>query len=127
LCLRDERGVLRLDHVGFQLRAGEIVGVAGVSGNGQSELLEVLSGIRAPQAGSFTLDDHEVTGQRPSDPAALRAWGLAHVPEDRQRLGMVSNFAASESAVLGYQRDPAYAGRLLLDAGAIERHCGALM
>ncbi len=127
LCLHDERGVLRLDNVSLTLRAGEIVGIAGVSGNGQSELLEVLAGIRAPEAGAFMLDGHEITAERATHPAALRALGLAHVPEDRQRLGMVGNFAASESALLGYQRDPPYASRLLLDRGAIERHCAALM
>ena len=127
LCLHDERGVLRLEDVSFTVKAGEIVGIAGVSGNGQSELLEVLSGIRIPEAGAFVLEGHEVSAARPAYPAALRAMGLAHVPEDRQRLGMVGSFAASESALLGYQRDPSFVHRLLLDRGAIERHCAALM
>ncbi|MEA2780331.1 MAG: ral nucleoside transport system ATP-binding protein [Rhodospirillaceae bacterium] len=127
LSLHDERGVLRLDHVSLELRAGEIVGIAGVSGNGQSELLEVLAGIRAPQGGRIVVDGREITAAKPCDPAGMRALGLAHVPEDRHRLGLVTGFAASESAVLGYQRDPAYAGRLLLDRRAVDRHCASLM
>ena len=127
LVLHDERGVLRLDDVSFTLRAGEIVGIAGVSGNGQSELLEVLSGMRAPEAGSVAVGGREITAERPCPPAVMRALGLAHVPEDRRRLGMVANFVASESALLGYQRDAAYAGRVLLDRGAIDRHCATLM
>ncbi len=125
--LRDERGVLRLDDICLDLHAGEIVGIAGVSGNGQSELLEVLSGIRPPQTGRIVVCGREVTAARPCPPAQMRALGLAHVPEDRHRLGLVTAFSASESALLGYQRDPAHAGRLLLDWPAAERHCAALM
>ncbi len=127
LSLHDERGVRRLDDVSFALAAGEILGIAGVSGNGQSELLEVLAGIRPPETGGFLLDGREVTAERPCPPAEMRALGLAHVPEDRRRLGLVEHFAASESAVLGYQRDPAYSRGWLLDHGAVRRHCAALM
>lgn len=125
--LHDERGVLRLDNVSLELRAGEIVGIAGVSGNGQSELLEVLAGIRAPESGRVVVCGHEVTAEHPCPPGEMRALGLAHVPEDRHRLGLVTAFAANESALLGYQRDPAYAGRLLLDWLATNRYCAALM
>jgi ABC-type uncharacterized transport system ATPase subunit len=127
LGLCDERGVRRLDDISFKVRAGEIVGIAGVSGNGQSELLEVLAGIRPPGAGRFSVDGREVAPGRPCDPASMRGLGLAHIPEDRRRLGLVAGFAASESALLGYQRDPAYAGRFLIDRGAVERHCAELM
>ncbi len=127
LSLQDERGVTCLDDIDLTLRAGEIVGIAGVSGNGQSELLEVLAGIRVPTAGNYTLCGQEITAGRPVDPAGMRALGLAHIPEDRHRLGLVTNFTATESAMLGYQRDPAYRGRFFLDRPAIARHCGELM
>src|SRR5262249_49108864 len=127
ISLRDERGVLRLDDVSFSLAAGEILGVAGVSGNGQSELLEVLAGIHPPQHGSFTIDGQEISAGHPLGPAAMRALGVAHVPEDRHRLGLVSNFTASESALLGYQHDPSYTAGWLLDRGRVERHCATLM
>ncbi len=103
---RDAMGVQRLVDVSLTLRAGEIVGIAGVSGNGQSELLAVLSGMAAPQAGTLALAGRHFDAQRWLDPATARALGLAHVPEDRHRCGMVLPFAAWETAELGYQRNP---------------------
>jgi simple sugar transport system ATP-binding protein len=101
----DPLGVERLRGVSFDVRAGEIVGIAGVSGNGQSELLEAVSGIAAPAAGSVTVCGQLATGM---DPAWMRRQHLAHVPEDRHRMGLVTRFEARENAILGYQRDPRY-------------------
>ena len=106
---RDALGVQRLDRVSLTLRAGEIVGIAGVSGNGQSELLELLSGMRAAQAGRLTLGGQTFQPGHWLDPAAARQLGLAHVPEDRHRCGMVLPFAAWETAELGYQRSARFA------------------
>ncbi|MET1026104.1 MAG: ABC transporter ATP-binding protein [Dongiaceae bacterium] len=125
--LRDDRGLLSLDDISLTLRAGEIVGIAGVSGNGQSELLEVLAGIRKPTSGRYVVCDREVTAERSCDPAAMRSLGLAHIPEDRHRLGLVTTFPASESAMLGYQRDPIYRRHFFLDGSAIAEHCAGLM
>jgi simple sugar transport system ATP-binding protein len=105
---RDALGVPRLDDVSLTLRAGEIVGIAGVSGNGQSELLDVLSGMLAPQAGELQLGAQRFTPRRWLDPEAARTLGLAHVPEDRHRRGLVLPFDAWESAVLGYHGLPRY-------------------
>ena len=105
---RDAQGTPRLADVSLQLRAGEIVGIAGVSGNGQSELLEVLSGMLVPQAGTLALGSQSFTPQHWLDPETAREAGLAHVPEDRHRRGLVLPFAAWESAVLGYQHRPRY-------------------
>jgi simple sugar transport system ATP-binding protein len=105
---RDALGVTRLDDVSLTLRAGEIVGVAGVSGNGQSELLDALSGLLVPDAGTLTLGDQRFTPARWLDPAGARQLALAHVPEDRHRRGLVLPFAAWESAVLGYHVLPRY-------------------
>jgi general nucleoside transport system ATP-binding protein len=127
LLLHDDRGVTVLDHIGFAVHAGEIVGIAGVSGNGQSELLEVLAGIRIAEAGRIMVNGAEITPARPSDPARMRELGVAHIPEDRHRLGLVVSFEATESALLGYQRDAAYSGAVLLHHRAINRHCAALM
>ncbi len=110
----DDAGVLRLDGVSFALRAGEIVGIAGVTGNGQSELLEVLSGIRPPSRGRLIIHDQVIDEGHPGDAGAFRALNLAHVPEDRQRMGSIAAFAAWETAILGYHRDPAYSGAVLL-------------
>jgi ABC-type uncharacterized transport system ATPase subunit len=127
LGLVDSRGVTRLAEINFTLRGGEIVGIAGVSGNGQSELLEVLSGIRTPTSGRILLRETEISAARPSDPATLRKWGIAHVPEDRHRLGLVTGFAAWESAALGYQDDPELGGRFLLSPRAMQQRCADLM
>ncbi|MBL8590064.1 MAG: ABC transporter ATP-binding protein [Methylobacteriaceae bacterium] len=117
LVLRDSRGVARLDRVSLTLRAGEIVGVAGVSGNGQSELLLALAGVVHPQSGRIMLNGQDVTR---ASPAALRKAGVAHVPEDRHHMGLVLPFEENESAILGYQDDPRYGGLgPLIDRDAI--------
>jgi len=114
LGVADALGVQRLTDVSLQLRAGEIVGIAGVSGNGQSELLDVLSGLLAPSAGEMTLGEHAFTPAHWLNPRQARALRLAHVPEDRHRRGLVLPFAAWEAAVLGYQASPRYSrGRWL--------------
>ncbi|MDM0116614.1 ABC transporter ATP-binding protein [Variovorax sp. J22R133] len=105
---RDAQGTPRLVDVSLHLGAGEIVGIAGVSGNGQSELLEVLSGMLAPQSGTLVLGSRTFTREHWLDPKAAREAGLAHVPEDRHRRGLVLPFAAWESAVLGYQQRARY-------------------
>jgi general nucleoside transport system ATP-binding protein len=108
LTLRHANGVPALKEVSLTLRAGEIVGVAGVSGNGQSELLEVLSGLRAPDAGTLALGDASFAPAAWLEPASARQLRLAHVPEDRHAVGLVMSFPAWESAVLGYQNLPKY-------------------
>lgn len=127
LSLVDRRGVRLLDGIDLDLRAGEIVGIAGVSGNGQTELLQVLSGIRPPTAGQVEVCGRVIDPVHPIDPAEMRALGLAHVPEDRLRQGLVAAFEASESSILGYQDQPPYCRNHLLDAPAVGRHCADLM
>ena len=118
LSVKDDRGVTRVDGVSFRVREGEIVGIAGVAGNGQSELLEALAGIRRPASGEILVDGASVTGHR-YDPRQVRALGVGHVPEDRQRVGLVMPFEACESAMLGFHRDAAYGAGMLLDRGKI--------
>ena len=110
LCVTDALGVARLSDVSLQLRAGEIVGIAGVSGNGQTELLDVLSGLATPNAGTLDIGGQHFTPAHWLSTRRARALRLAHVPEDRHRRGMVLPFAAWESAVLGYQDKPRYRG-----------------
>jgi simple sugar transport system ATP-binding protein len=103
---RDASGVMRLDDVSLTVHSGEIVGVAGVSGNGQSELMEMLAGMIQPSAGRIILDGETLTREQ-RHPATLRRLGLMHVPEDRQRTGLVTAFSEMENAILGYQDDRA--------------------
>ena len=103
--LTDERGVKLLHDISLEVREGEIVGIAGVAGNGQSELLEVLSGIRRPQTGTITINGEQVTSSWRFDAAMTRHNGLAHVPEDRHRMGLIMPFEQWENAHLGYHRE----------------------
>jgi simple sugar transport system ATP-binding protein len=123
----DALGVKRLVDVTLNLRAGEIVGVAGVSGNGQSELLDVLSGLLVPSAGEMTVGGRDFTPKQWIDPATARVLRIAHVPEDRHRRGLVLPFAAWESAVLGYQQRPRYNRRGWLRGEAMRRDCATMM
>lgn len=100
-----DSGETQLDDVSFTLRSGEIIGIAGVSGNGQSELLDILAGIRPPQSGSFTFAGQQIDAAHPLGPASLRDLGIAHVPEDRHRRGIVLNFSAAESMLLGHSEN----------------------
>ncbi|MCE1234730.1 MAG: ABC transporter ATP-binding protein [Hyphomicrobiales bacterium] len=118
LVVTDKRGVRVVDGVSLEVRSGEIVGVAGVAGNGQSELIEAIAGIRRPSGGRIVLGGHDVGGL---DPAEVRDLGLAHIPEDRHRMGLVLDFSAEENMLLGHEDDPAWAHGLLLDRGAIRR------
>jgi simple sugar transport system ATP-binding protein len=124
---RDAGGALRLDGVGLELREGEILGVAGVTGNGQSELLDLLSGIAAPQAGRIRLGGRDIEAAHPAGPAEMRALGLAHVPEDRQHRGLVLNFSAAENVVLGYQGGERAGPGAFLGISAIRGLCQRLM
>jgi general nucleoside transport system ATP-binding protein len=127
LSCEDALGVSRLRDVSLTLRAGEIVGVAGVSGNGQTELLDVLSGLRAPSQGSLQVGAASFTPARWLDPHAARALRIAHVPEDRHRRGLVLPFGAWESGVLGYQTRPRYSLRGWMKARLMQSDCAAMM
>ena len=121
LSVKDAKGVTRVDDVSFAVRAGEIVGIAGVSGNGQSELLEVLAGLRAPTRGEILLEGRALDASAKDEAKRLRKMGLRHVPEDRHRLGLGKDVAAMESAILGCHDEPAYGSGIFLDSGAVRR------
>ncbi|MBN9255911.1 MULTISPECIES: ABC transporter ATP-binding protein [unclassified Mesorhizobium] len=102
LTVKDQRGVTMVDDVSLDVRAGEIVGIAGVAGNGQSELLEAISGIRRAVSGTVMLDGKPIDVTGVADPGELRDRGLAHVPEDRHHVGLVLAFEEHENSILGY-------------------------
>lgn len=127
LTVRDAMDVVRLDDASLTLRGGEIVGVAGVSGNGQSELLDVLSGMLAPSVGVLTLGDSSFSAGAWLDPHLARLHGLAHVPEDRHARAMVMDFSAWESAVLGYDDLPEYASGGWMNHAAMKQATTKMM
>ena len=114
----DANGLKVVDDVSFTLRAGEIAGLAGVAGNGQSELLEALAGMRPIAAGEILVDGRAI-GPAARNPRSMGALGLVHVPEDRHRMGLVTTFEACESAILGIHRDPRFGSGPFLSRGAV--------
>jgi simple sugar transport system ATP-binding protein len=128
LSITGRDGTRRLEKVSFDVRAGEIVGVAGVEGNGQTELIEALAGLLpdADVSGTMTVGGRDI---RPLNARRRREIGIAHVPEDRQRRGLLLDFSLAENAILGvHYRAPATGGvrSTLLDARAI-RHRAELV
>ena len=111
----DAAGVERVKGISLEVRAGEILGIAGVAGNGQSELLEVLGGMENG-TGSIRVNGEELdlTGKH-SDARSRRKRGIAHVPEDRQREGLIMDFKAWENIAFGYDDDPEYQAGLLMN------------
>ncbi len=114
---RDRKGIARVDNVSFQVRKGEIVGIAGVSGNGQSELLDCIAGITKPASGQIIFEGKDIGVL--GDPAHVRAEGLAHVPEDRQHRGLIKQFDASESMILGWHHQDELGHGFRLDRGKV--------
>lgn len=123
----DTNGKARIKKISFNVRRGEIVGIAGVAGNGQSMLLEVLSGITEPTSGSFEINGHKVSPDEPVTPSQMREFNVQHVPEDRLKLGLVKAFTAAESSVLGYQRSGKFNIRGMLQLDFIRKACQKLM
>ena len=113
---RDDRGREVLHGVSFEVRGGEILGIAGVAGNGQDELVESLTGLRKPSAGTVSMAGLNVTG---ASPRHLSEAGLGYVPGDRQRFGLVLSFPLDDNLVLtAYHRSP-FARGLVRDEDAI--------
>ena len=127
LSYQDASGAPRLRDVSFELRAGEILGVAGVSGNGQSELLSLLAGITPVQEGRLKIKELVIDADHPTNPAKMREHGIAHVPEDRHAMGMILPFSAAESSILGYENDQELGSKLWLSPSKIAAVCSQLM
>ena len=115
LTVKDDLGVTRVKNVNLEIRSGEILGLAGVTGNGQTELLEALSGIRKVESGTIYLNDEKISDKdNLLDPRELKEKGLAHVPEDRQRMGLVTDFKAYENLIFGYHDQEPYSKSSIL-------------
>jgi simple sugar transport system ATP-binding protein len=115
----DAKGVERLKGVSLQVRAGEILGIAGVAGNGQSELLEVLGGTMKA-TGTVRVKGQPLDLSGRQDARARREMGIGHVPEDRQSQGLILDFAAWENIALGYHHRDSYSGGVMMDQAAMK-------
>jgi simple sugar transport system ATP-binding protein len=117
--VKDDRGSVVVRGVDLEVRSGEILGIAGVAGNGQDELVEAIVGLRRPSAGRVTLGDRDITGH---SPRAINRAGVAYVPADRHRFGLVLSFPLADNLVLtDYYRQP-FARRMIRNDSAIEAY-----
>jgi simple sugar transport system ATP-binding protein len=119
----DDAGVKRVKDINFNVRAGEVVGIAGVSGNGQSEILSLLSGIYKPHSGEILLNGNSVSKEQEADPQQVRSMGVGHIPEDRHKQGLINKFEAQEAYILGYHNLDEYNKGILQDKPAILNAC----
>jgi simple sugar transport system ATP-binding protein len=124
LRVRGDRGTEAVRGLSLDVSGGEIVGIAGVSGNGQRELAEAIAGIRSPMSGSIRLDGTELAGARPAD---ARVAGLAYVPEERMRDGVVPEFTVAQNLLLVENRDRRFSRLGFLRRRAIRNHCQELV
>jgi simple sugar transport system ATP-binding protein len=116
LVVADERGHRAVDGVDLRVRAGEVLGLAGVQGNGQTELVEAIVGLRPPLAGEVRLQGRSVAGTRTRD---ILAAGVGYIPEDRSVDGLVREFTVAENLVLDQYNQPPFGSRLALNLDAI--------
>jgi simple sugar transport system ATP-binding protein len=116
LTVADETGRIWVNEMSIQVRAGEILGLAGVQGNGQTELCEALLGLRPVSSGHIRLNDRDLTHSTPRQ--RLHA-GVAYIPEDRQADGLVSAFSVADNMILDSYDRPPFSSGINLDLGAI--------
>ena len=124
LTVMSDRGDEALRSLSLEVAEGEILGVAGVSGNGQRELAQTIAGLRDVASGSVEIAGQDVTGL---EPAAVRSHGLAYVPEERMHTGAISGFTVSENLMLIDYGDDRFTHRGLLDFDRIRAHCEHLV
>jgi simple sugar transport system ATP-binding protein len=121
--VRDDRGHVAVNGLDLTVHAGEIVAVAGVQGNGQTELVEAITGLRHPVSGTITIDGTAVR----LEPRDVFEAGVAHVPEDRLEDGCVPGFSVADNLVLNTYYRPPFSKGIRLDLGAIERSATELV
>jgi simple sugar transport system ATP-binding protein len=124
LSVLDDRDVPAVTDVSFAVREGEVFGVAGVDGNGQAELVEAITGLREPEAGTVEFDGRDFTDA----PRRERIdGGMAYIPEDRQERGLVMDFDLVENGILGSQHGEPFAGSGTIDWDASREHAEAIV
>ncbi|MFU8770978.1 MAG: ABC transporter ATP-binding protein, partial [Anaerolineales bacterium] len=124
LFVLDERNQVAVDGVSFQVRSGEVFGIAGVQGNGQTELVEALTGLRDKQDGRVILMDQDITH---ANPRQVTEKGVAHIPEDRQRDGLVLPFPVADNLVLNTFYQPPFSKRVVLQQDVILKTASQLV
>ena len=124
LVVRDDRGIAAVNGVTLDVRAGEILALAGVQGNGQTELVEALAGIRSVESGTITINGRDITN---CSPRQILDAGLGHVPEDRQRNGLVLSMSVADNLVLNTPRRHPFASRGSRNLAAVNSYAETLV
>jgi simple sugar transport system ATP-binding protein len=124
LHVRDIRGLETVRGVSFSVRAGEVLGIAGVQGNGQTELAEALTGLRPVESGHFILDGKDLTGK---PPRPITETGLAHIPEDRQRHGLVLSYTVADNMVLADYYQPRFSKGIVIQQNQVDSNARKLI
>ncbi|WP_327192017.1 ABC transporter ATP-binding protein [Thermosipho atlanticus] len=124
LVVKDNRGLVAVKDVSFNVRKGEIVGIAGVAGNGQTELVEAITGLRRIESGKIYFDGQDVTGNTPKQ---LRELGMAHIPEDRFKHGLIKEFEAFYNVILGQHYKSPFANGPFLNHDYIFKYSKEIM
>lgn len=121
---KDNRGLNALEGISLEVRSGEILGIAGVDGNGQTELIEVITGLRNAEKGHVYLNDKEITNLTPR---VISESGVSHIPQDRHKRGLVLDFTVGENMVLETYFYPEFQTRNLLDYNKINKFAERLI
>ena len=124
LTVRDQRDLETVHHVSFSVRGGEVLRIAGVQGNGQTELSEALTGLRHPSGGRVFIGGHDVTGK---SPRVMTETGLAHIPEDRQRHGLVLNYSVADNMALCDYYHPPFSQHGVMQPKALDENARKLI
>lgn len=124
LYVKGDRGSHAVQGVSLEVKAGEILGIAGISGNGQPELAEAIAGLRAPTSGQVIIDGQDTTQLRPDQ---IRNAGLSYVPEERMKDGVIGEFDVKENMILLNHNQPPFSKRGFLDFKHICNHCERLV
>lgn len=124
LSVVDADGNTMVDAVSFSVRSGEVVGIAGVQGNGQTELVEALTGLRHSTRGQVLLDGKDITSTTPRE---RHSSGIAHIPEDRQRQGLVGGLSVAENLVLTRYHDDEFSHGVVMDWPAAQKVADGLI
>jgi simple sugar transport system ATP-binding protein len=124
LKVADDRGVMTVNGATFSVRAGEVLGIAGVQGNGQTQLVEALTGLRKVASGSIHLLGADVTK---SSPRTITELGSAHIPEDRQRHGLVLAYPLTDNMVLNTYYQQPFARNTIMDEARIKQNADQLV
>ena len=124
LHVRDVRGLESVRGVSFNVRAGEVLGIAGVQGNGQTELAEALTGLRSIESGQFILSGTDLTGK---PPRPITETGLAHIPEDRQKHGLVLSYSIADNMVLADYYQPRFSRGIVIQQNQVDANARKLV